>query len=313
MYLLILSFIADLIFGDPEWFKFHPVRIIGKLIKVLDNLLRRKSSKVKERIKGTILVIFVIGIASLGTYLIIIFSYKINSYLGFFITVFLAYTTISVKDLQIKSKDILKELQKNSIDSARKALSKIVGRDTENLTEERIIIATVESIAENTNDGIVAPLFYLTLGGPVLAIIYKTINTLDSMLGYKNEKYIHFGWASAKLDDIFNFIPARICGILISLSAGILRYGFFNSFKIMLKYYRNHPSPNSGVPESAMAGALKIRLGGSSFYNGCEVIKPYIGENKVKISNLIINNALSISFTTSVLMLLLGVFYRWII
>jgi adenosylcobinamide-phosphate synthase len=313
IFLFISCYIADLIFGDPEWFP-HPVRGIGKIINILDNWLRGKqSNKLRERIKGAILVIFVIGICGCFAYLILEIAKRLNNYLWYFIWVYLGYTTLAIKDLHVKSKAILNELKNNDIKEARNELSKIVGRDTEEMEEEEIITATVESIAENTNDGIVAPLFYLIIGGPVLAIIYKAINTLDSMVGYKNEKYIYFGWASAKLDDIANYIPARISGFLISIASLILGYGFLNSFKTMLKYGRCHPSPNSGILEAAISGALGVRLGGPSFYQGIEVRKPYIGEDKNEVNLYCINSALNISFITSLLMLFIGVVLKWII
>ena len=209
---------------------------------------------------------------------------------------------------------ILKEVKKDSIVEARKQLSKIVGRDTQNLTKNRIIAAATESIAENTNDGIVAPLFYLILGGPVLAIAYKSINTLDSMVGYKDEKYLHFGWFPAKLDDIANFIPARISGFLISISSLISgRMGFKEPFKTMLRDGQKHPSPNSGLSEAAMAGALGIRLGGTSSYNGKVSTKPYIGEGRRNMQPSLITEALTISFISSILMLSIGVILKCLI
>ncbi len=177
-----------------------------------------------------------------------------------------------------------------------------------------MVTAAVESIAENTNDGIIASLFYLILGGPVLAITYKAINTLDSMVGYKNDKYIHFGWASARLDDVANFTPARITGILIALSSAILRFSlsnFYSSLRTMLLDGGKHPSPNSGVPEAAMAGALGIRLGGPSTYQDRQVVKPFIGEEKRKIEPHLIKKALDISLLTSMLMILTGVVLKW--
>lgn len=316
IFLFALCYILDLLFGDPEWFP-HPVRWMGKLINFLDNWLRgEQSNKWRERIKGVVLVVLVVGISGSFAYLFLELSSRINYYFGIVVWIYLGYTTISVKDLRVKAKAILKELKNNSLSCAQKELSKIVGRDTQNLDKEKIITATVESIAENTNDGIVAPLFYLALGGPVLSIIYKAINTLDSMLGYKNEKYIHFGWASAKLDDIVNYIPARITGVLIVIASSVVNCSLvigYSSLKTILKYGKCHLSPNSGIPQAAVAGALGIRLGGPSFYQGIEIIKPYIGEEKRKNSILDIEKSLTISFTTSFLMLLLGVFFTWII
>ena len=249
------------------------------------------------------------GIISLA-YLFLELANRLHPYLWNLVWVYLGWTTLSIKDLRVKAKAILQELEKDSLPTARSNLSKIVGRDTQELPKEGIITATVESIAESTNDGIIAPLFYLALGGPVLAIAYKAINTLDSMVGYKNEKYLHFGWFSAKLDDVANFIPARISGFLIA--AASLK-GFSHSFKTMLKDGRKHCSPNSGISEAAMAGALGIRLGGDCFYQGRLHEKPFIGQAKREVIPQLINEALTISLISSLLMLMVivGIVGSW--
>jgi len=312
MFLIASSYIADLIFGDPEWLP-HPARAMGELIELLDKRLNKKDTLWKGRIKGIMLASLVVGISGLFAYLLIMIAKKLNPIIGNVAWIYLGYTTLSIKDLFLKAKAVLEKLKSNSFAGARIQLSKIVGRDTQSLSEEKIIKAAVESIAESTNDGIIAPLFYLMLGGPVLAIIYKAINTLDSMVGYKNERYIHFGWFSAKLDDAANFLPARITGLLIQVSSFILKKNFKDSFKVMLRDGGKHPSPNSGISEAAMAGALGIRLGGPSTYQGKLRDKPYIGEDKQPSSPLLINEALAISFVASLLMVLLGVFVKWAI
>lgn len=310
MFLVISSYIADLLLGDPEWFP-HPVRGVGRLVSLLDNRLGAKACKWVERINGMVLAFSVIGITFIVAYLSLELLRKVNPLLGSLSLVYLGYTTLSIKDLRDKAKAILKELENNSIIGARRQLSKIVGRDTQDLNQERIIKATIESIAENTNDGIIAPLFYLVLGGPILAIIYKAINTLDSMVGYKNERYIYFGWFSAKLDDVVNFIPARITAILISLSSLILGKDFKDSFKTMLRDGRRHPSLNSGFSEAAMAGALGIRLGGHSYYQGKILAKPYLGEEKREAKPSCIDEALAISLVTSIVMVSIGILLKW--
>jgi len=315
MLLLISSYVADLIFGDPEWFP-HPVRLMGRLISFLDNRLRGHSGWRRERIKGVILAFLVIGISTAFAYLFIEVPKRLDPFLGSLAWIYLGYTTLSTKDLRVKAKEILEKIEENSLIEARKKLSKIVGRDTQDLSKEKIIEATVESVAENTNDGIIAPLFYLILGGPILGITYKAINTLDSMVGYKNEKYLYFGWFSARLDDAANFIPARITGILIALSSAILLFSlsnFHSSLRIMLLDGRKHPSPNSGISEAAMAGALGIRLGGPSTYKGILIDKPFIGEEKRKIEPFLIGKSLNISLLTSLLMVLGGVVLQWAI
>lgn len=297
-----LASILDLIFGDPEWFP-HPIRGIGKLINLLEKTFRGNRSKRTERIKGAVAALVTLGITFILGYLFINLSRSLR-YLAW---IYLGYICISIRDLQIKAKDIYKELKKWDINKARQKLSRIVGRDTQGLSKEKIITATVESIAESTNDGIIAPLFYLVIGGPLLGITYKAINTLDSMLGYKNEKYMHFGWFSARLDTIANYVPARICGILISISSFVTGRNFRNSFKILLRDGRNHPSLNSGISEAAMAGALGIKLGGPAYYQGELVGKPYIGDNRRQVDNNLINEARTISLTTSFLGIILGV------
>lgn len=306
---IVLAYLLDLILGDPEWFP-HPVKAMGRLISFLDNRLRTNADKWIERIKGVILTFVVVGISTCFAYLFIELLRKLNPILGSLTWIYLGYVTLSIKDLQVKAKAILKEIEKDSLIGTRRLLSKIVGRDTQDLNKDRIIIATIESIAESINDGIVAPLFYLILGGPVLAVAYKSISTLDSMVGYRNEKYLHFGWFSAKADDVVNFLPARITGILIPISSFIIGKGFKHSFRTMFRDGKKHPSPNSGLSEAAMAGALGVRLGGPSTYQGKISNKPYLGEDKIPIGPLLINEALNISLVTSFLMVSAGVLLR---
>lgn len=312
MFLIASSYIVDLIFGDPPWLP-HPVRGMGKLISFLDRRVNKYDPLLMGRIKGMISTFAVVGLSGCLAYLFITFAGKLNPLLGSLAWIYLGYTTLSTKDLFIKAKAIFEKLEANFLVEARLRLSQIVGRDTGNLSEEKIIIATVESIAESTNDGIIAPLFYLIIGGPVLAVIYKAINTLDSMVGYKNKRYIHFGWFCAKLDDIANFLPARITGFLIPISSFILGKDFKNSFQTMFRDGRKHRSPNSGISEAAMAGALGIKLGGPSTYQGKLQDKPYIGEDKFPTRPLLIKEALSISFVASLLMVSIGVLIKWTI
>ena len=310
MLLIIFSYIADLVFGDPEWFP-HPVREIGRLINFLDNRLRAKGNRRTERTKGIILALIVVGTSACSACLFIWVAKKLNPFLGTLAMVYVGYATLSAKDLYLKARAILKAIKAGSLPQAREHLSKIVGRDTKELSEEKIVGATVESIAESANDGIIAPLFYLILGGPALAIAYKSINTLDSMVGYRNEKYLHFGWFSARADDVANFIPARITGLLIPIASFILGKGFKRSLKTMLKDGNKHPSPNSGISEAAMAGALGIKLGGPSSYRGRTSVKPYIGEEKMALVPSLINEALTISLIASALMVCMGVILKW--
>lgn len=312
MYLFIYSYIADLIFGDPSWLP-HPVKEMGKLISFLEKKLLGTGTIRIERLKGAVVSISVIATSALFTFIIIKTSAKMNSLLGNFVWVYFGYTTISVKDLFIKVRAVKKELVNNSLPKARERLSEIVGRDTKDLTSDEVSKAAIESVAESTSDGIVAPLFYLIIGGPVLAVSYKAINTLDSMLGYKNEKYIHFGYFAAKLDDIAGFIPARVTGFLIVVASFLLKKDFVNSFKIMSRDGRKHQSPNSGISEAAMSGALGVQLGGPSIYSGVAAKKAYIGDKKRAVNALLIDEALAISFAVSACLVMLGALIRWLI
>lgn len=312
MYLFIYSYIADLIFGDPPRLP-HPVKGMGMLISFLEKKLLDAGTIRTERLKGAMVSICVIVISALFAYLIIRTAAKINPLFGNLAWIYLGYATISVKDLFIKARAIKKELVNNSLIAARRRLSEIVGRQTKDLTDEQVLKAAIESIAESTCDGIVAPLFYLIIGGPVLAISYKAINTLDSMLGHKNERYIHFGCFAARLDDIAGFIPARITGLLIVIASFLLKKDFINSFRIMNRDGKKDESPNSGISEAAMSGALGIRLGGPSIYDGVVVKKAYIGDKKRTAGTLLIDEALAISFVVSVCSVLSGALIKWLI
>ncbi|MFC2061272.1 adenosylcobinamide-phosphate synthase CbiB [Elusimicrobiota bacterium] len=291
--------ILDMILGDPRWFP-HPVRLAGFLIKKLELPFRKIFKDPKTA--GFFFSIVIITFTGGASYCIIWKLTAANIYIGTAASVLLVYASISVKGLKDETIPVYNELKNGDINAARKKLSMVVGRDTEDLNKEGIIKAAVETIAENTNDGIIAPLFFAFIGGAPLALIYKVINTLDSMVGYKNEQYMDFGWFSAKLDDIINFIPSRICGFLISFSSFVIPCGFINSFKIMLRDGRSHPSPNSGVSEAAMAGALGIKLGGGSFYRGVFIDKPCLGADRRNRGIDFIRDALMISFITSLLM-----------
>lgn len=309
---IISAYLLDLIMGDPRWFP-HPVRGIGRLITFLERKLRTDRKTYLLRIKGVALAIIVVGVCAFSTYTLLYSLKRITPVLEIAVWILLGYTSLACGDLFSHAKAILKKLENKDMEEARKKLSLIVGRDTSNLSEGKIITATIESIAESSNDGIIAPLFYLILGGPVLALSYKAINTLDSMVGHRDEKYRDFGWFSARLDDVANFIPARITGILIATSSLLLGYGFQNSFKMMHRDGQKHPSPNSGISEAAMAGALGVQLGGPSKYGGKLLVKPYIGEEKNSVQPVLINKALNVTFLASTIMVIIGAFLKWVI
>lgn len=291
--ILLLAFFLDLLIGDPRWLP-HPVRIIGKAIKVAEDLLRRLcTSTLREKGIGVLLVLLIVGLTAFGAFVVQrgigLISAHLSMYLGAALMVWFVATTIATRELLGSVQLVVNTVKTGNLADARCHLSMIVGRDTEDLSERDVIKAALETLGENLSDGVIAPLFYLAVGGLPGAMAYKAVNTLDSMVGYKNDRYLHFGWAAARLDDAANYIPARITGLLIVLAAfvtGVFTKGgspfgrAAGSFRILRRDGRNHTSPNSGVPEAAMAGALGIRMGGPSPYGGRIVEKPYIGEQE---------------------------------
>jgi adenosylcobinamide-phosphate synthase len=288
IFVLIPAFFLDLAIGDPPAFP-HPVKVIGKGITALERILiMPAASKRQEKLKGVFLTVIIAASTFFAAFLLekwILFGMRgVYRAFGYALLVYLTASTIATKELLKAGLQILNAVKEEDIELARRRLSMVVGRDVAGLDMKDIVKATNETLSENLSDGIIAPLFYLTLGGLPLGMTYKAVNTLDSMVGYKNERYINFGWASARLDDVFNYIPARITGFLIAVSSGILFKSltvFCDSLKMMFRDGKNHLSPNSGYPEASLAGALGVRLGGPSVYNGVLVQKPYIGTEKV--------------------------------
>lgn len=290
------GYILDLIIGDPYSFP-HPVRFIGKLINFVEKQIRKITKSDKGlKIAGFILWFIVVGV-TLGSTFIVIQLFKFNKIAYFLVNSILIYTTLATKCLKDESVKIYKVLKTGDIEKSRIQLSYIVGRDTTNLSEKEIVRATVETVAENTVDGIIAPLFYGFIGGAPLAMAYKAINTLDSTVGYKNEKYYYLGYASAKIDDIANYIPARIGVILLSLGSLFVGFNFKDALKIGIRDRKNHKSPNCAFPEGAVAGALGIQLGGTNIYFGKAVYKPTIGDKKreIEIEDIVRTNKIMYS------------------
>ena len=309
-----LALFMDFAIGDPAWLP-HPVRVIGKAVSSIERFLRRHfSTPAKEKQAGIILVTIIVALTFTITLLLLraILSLPPNvfMFLGMLLIVYLTATTIAARELITAAKLVIASVKDRRIEEARQKLSMIVGRDTVSLSEEEILRATIETLAENLSDGIIAPIFYLTVGGLPAAFTYKAINTMDSMVGYKNERYRHFGWAAARLDDIANYVPARISGLMIVASVFIVallintRNAFLltgRSWKIMLRDGKKHASPNSGVPEAAMAGALGVRLGGPSSYGGVISAKPFIGDHIIRDYLPASESALNIIRTSSLL------------
>jgi len=292
---LMLAFFLDLLIGDPQWLP-HPVRAMGKGISRAERFLRgRATSPSGERWAGVLLVLLIILPAFLITFSILIIIWMLpgtaGTIAGMTLVIYLTATTIAIRGLIISAQAVIRPVKKGDLEKARHNLSMIVGRDTGGLSMEDILKATMETLAENLSDGFIAPLFYLLIGGLPLAMVYKAINTLDSMVGYNNDTYRHFGWAAARLDDIANYLPARITGALIVFATFPVMLFWDTSrvltatrcsFTTMLRDGKKHLSPNSGIPEAAMAGALGIRMGGPAAYGGVVVEKPYIGEVTTK-------------------------------
>lgn len=305
IYIFVFAYILDLIIGDPVWV-YHPITFIGKEISVYEKFFSYAFSQKKSAriFAGFLIVFFTIILTFSMTALLFKLIYSINYYMGLAFEIFFCSQLLATKCLRDESMNVFDKLDKG-IAEARKAIGRIVGRDTENLSVEQIIKAAIETVAENTGDGIVAPMLYISIFGTMGGVIYKCINTMDSMIGYKNEKYEYLGKCAAKLDDIANFIPSRIGALIMLFSAFILKLDYKNAFKIFIRDRNNHKSPNSGQLESVAAGALNLQLGGNSFYFGKLSIKPYLGDNNKAADKYDIVSMNKLMYTTSIISFLI--------
>ena len=297
MFTFVAGFLLDLLLGDPYWMP-HPIRLMGSAIGKLDKLLlgvkcKEQQGKCEEQQgkceehqrrrqqrEGILLVVVILWGTFLAAMLVLEGAYVIWPPLGILVESWMTYQILACKCLKVESMKVYEALETKSLAEARQAVSMIVGRDTESLDEIGVAKAAVETVAENTSDGVIAPMLYTALGGPVLGFLYKAINTMDSMVGYKNERYLHFGRAAAKLDDVVNFLPARISAVLMIVSCFFLGKDF-NGKKAVEIFKRDrfcHASPNSAQTEAVCAGALGVRLAGDASYFGKVVKKPYIGD-----------------------------------
>lgn len=307
--ILLIAVFLDFILGDPYSWP-HPVIFIGKLIKKVENYLR-KQKLVSLKVAGFILVGITILMVNVIISLIINGANIIHPYIKDIITIYFIYTALAARCLGDEGIKVYRVLKERDIEKSRKLLSYLVGRETEQLSEKEVIRGTVETVAENTVDGVLAPLFYLFLGFlagiPVQAIyMYKAINTLDSMVGYTNNTYKEIGFASAKLDDIVNYIPARLGAILMLISGVILRYDGKQGFKILKRDRRNHKSPNCGYPEAIVAGLLGVQLGGTNTYFGEIVYKPTLGDSINILESKNIIDAIKIMYVSEILMIIIS-------
>lgn len=298
-----LAYSLDLLFGDPLWLP-HPVRAIGRAITALENRLRQISLSLRSA--GVILVVLIVALTYAVVWILIQGAFGIDPYLGWGINIFLIYMAISVRSLSEAANRIYLALSRDDIEGARKCLAQIVSRETVALDEDNIIRGAVESVAENTVDGIISPLFYAVIGGAPLVWAYKAINTLDSMVGYKNTEYLHFGWFAARLDDFANFLPARLSAVIIPAAALLAARNPVRSLRTAFTDGHRSESPNAGFPEAAFAGALGIRLGGSNTYDGRTTERPFIGQPLRARGREDIKQAIRLMHVTSLLALVIG-------
>lgn len=308
---IIFGFIIDLFLGDPYSLP-HPVRLIGSMISRLENAVRKRFAD-NLKFGGAVLSIIVLTASTAIPFAILFAFYKINSWLGIAAESIMCYYLIAPKCLRDESMKVYRAINENDIEKARKAVSMIVGRDTDKLDETGIIKAAVETVAENTSDGVTAPLIYISVGGAALGFFYKATNTMDSMIGYKNEKYAEIGKFAAKLDDFLNFIPSRLTALIMIFSTHLLKFNGKNAFKIWRRDRRKHASPNSAQTESICAGALEIQLAGDAYYFGELHKKEYIGDDIRAVENEDIRRANSLMYCTSVIVLIISAVVRMLI
>ena len=278
---LALGFLLDLLLGDPHWAP-HPVRWMGRLIALLEKVLRRLFPDTPRALltAGFFLVVLTAGISTAAAVLLLWLCGLVSPWLAFALEVLLSYQCLAAKSLRAESMKVCERLQAGDLPGARQAVSMIVGRDTDRLTEAGVAKAAVETVAENASDGVIAPLIFLAVGGAPLGIFYKACNTMDSMVGYKNDRYLYFGRCAARWDDVLNFIPARLAGAMMCLAAPFAGLNEKTAWRIFRRDRKNHKSPNSAHTEAAAAGALGVQLAGSNYYFGRLVEKPTIGDDR---------------------------------
>lgn len=319
----IIGFLLDCIFGDPAWM-YHPIRVIGNLISVLEKGLRKllcsripaseqEKKNRREVLAGGILWILTVSLSFLVPAVLLFAAGKVHPAVRFLLETFWCYQIFAARCLVGESKKVYQKLKEDDLPGARRAVSMIVGRDTENLTAEGVTKAAVETVAENTSDGVTAPLLFLLIGGAPLGFLYKAVNTMDSMLGYKNEKYLYFGKIPAKMDDVFNYIPARLTAWFMVAAAFLAGMDGENAWKIYLRDKRKHASPNSAQSEAVCAGALDVQLAGDAVYFGKVYKKDYIGDAIRKIEPEDIRRAGKLMYMTTILMMVVfGGLLLWI-
>ncbi|MFQ5427787.1 MAG: adenosylcobinamide-phosphate synthase CbiB [Thermodesulfobacteriota bacterium] len=306
--LVFLAYGLDMVLGDPLGLP-HPVRWIGRAITFVESILRgahvegraslNPGEGARQRFLGVVLAVVIAGGVYAATWLALVSFHWVSPALYYILYIYIIWASLSVRSLGTEARLVSRAMERGEIELGRDRLSLIVGRDTVGLSEAGIYRAAAETVAENTSDGVVAPLFYLAIGGPALMLAYKAVNTLDSMTGYKNEKYRDFGWFPARLDDAANYVPARLTAALMVLASFILGYDWWGALRTLLRDGRNHSSPNAGLPEAAVAGATGVRFGGPSSYGGIPVVKPFIGDGGLEHSPASLTAAMRILSITA--------------
>ena len=310
---LVLGFILDLIIGDPHGL-YHPIRLVGNLIGLLEKHMNKKSdSPDRQMVMGWLMALIVITLSSGIPLLLLLLAYHIHPVCGLVLETIMCWQLLATKSLKDESMKVYRKLKKHDLQGSRHAVSMIVGRDTEVLDETGVTKAAVETVAENTSDGVIAPMFYMAIGGAFLGWMYKSINTMDSMVAYKNDRYLYFGRIPAYLDDIANYIPARLAGLLMVLASFLVRLDGTHAFAIFRRDRYNHASPNSAQTEAVMAGALNVQLAGDAWYFGELHKKKTIGDDIRPVEAEDIVRANKLLYGTAVVSLVIFTLVKYLI
>ena len=310
---LVLGFILDLIIGDPHGL-YHPIRLVGNLIGLLEKHMNKKSdSPDRQMVMGWLMALIVITLSSGIPLLLLLLAYHIHPVCGLVLETIMCWQLLATKSLKDESMKVYRKLKKHDLQGSRHAVSMIVGRDTEVLDESGVTKAAVETVAENTSDGVIAPMLYMAIGGAFLGWMYKSINTMDSMVAYKNDRYLYFGRIPAYLDDIANYIPARLAGLLMVLASFLVRLDGTHAFAIFRRDRYNHASPNSAQTEAVMAGALNVQLAGDAWYFGELHKKKTIGDDIRPVEAEDIVRANKLLYGTAVVSLVIFTLVKYLI
>lgn len=298
---LAAAYCLDLVAGDPQWMP-HPIRWIGRLIGWLEKILYNANcSAPLQRLAGVVFWFGVVAVVTLSAVCAVQVAGAIHAGLGSLLVIWLAFSTLATRSLHQESRQVVAALEAGDIGLARQRLAMIVSRDTERLDEQDILRAVMETVSENISDGILAPLFYLTVGGVVGGLIYKAVNTMDSMVGYLNDRYRHFGWFAAKADDVANWVPARLTGLLVIAGAFLLQLDWRSGWRVMRRDAGKMKSPNAGFPEAAACGSLGVQLGGTNWYFGQPVAKPTLGDRSRPLTIAAYRSMIRLLYATSLL------------